>query len=53
MRLKISRKEAKESVYWLKLVEPAESEEAERKFLISEGVAFMKIFGSIISKSGN
>ncbi len=43
-RIKICRKEAKESILWLRLLEsPAE--------LINEATELMKIFGAIIEKS--
>ncbi|MBI4034248.1 MAG: four helix bundle protein [Candidatus Brennerbacteria bacterium] len=51
MRVKICRKESKESIYWLHLSEPQEIQEQERKELISEATELMKIFGSIIEKS--
>lgn len=52
MRVKISRKEAKESCYWLKLLEIGQdSLEAQRSKLISEITELMKIFGSIREKS--
>ena len=52
MRVKICRKESKESIYWLNLVEAGNGvDEDERKFLISEVTELMKIFGSIITKS--
>ena len=52
MRIKISRKEAKESRYWLKLIETDNSEgmENERNELIKESTELMNIFGSIIRK---
>ncbi|MFC1510438.1 four helix bundle protein [Candidatus Omnitrophota bacterium] len=50
MRIKISRKEAKESVYWLKLLEPKEVFIAEQKALIQEATELTKIFGSIVEK---
>ena len=52
-RVKICKKEAKESRLWLRLIETkGESElEKERKRLIIEGTELMKIFGSIIEKS--
>ena len=53
MRIKICRKEAKESGYWLKLVD-ADSEadlEKERKGLEKEATELMNIFGSILRKS--
>jgi four helix bundle protein len=50
MRIKISRKEAKESAYWLELSEPRE-EGMEKKNLIREARELTKIFGSIVEKS--
>jgi four helix bundle protein len=53
MRIKICRKEAKESRYWLKLVD-TESKvdlEKERKELEKEATELMNIFGSILRKS--
>lgn len=54
MRVKICRKEAKESIYWLRLIE-ARGEEAEkrRQSLISEATELMKIFGAIVGKTLN
>ena len=53
MRIKISRKEAKESSYWLKLVDACESDtlEADRVNLIAESTELMKIFAAIMRKS--
>ncbi|RJO62269.1 four helix bundle protein [candidate division WS5 bacterium] len=51
MRVKISRKEAKESIFWLKIVEVEECLKSERERLIDESTQLMKIFGSIIEKS--
>jgi four helix bundle protein len=53
MRIKISRKEAKESCYWLKLVFAGDEAnlDNERKALIQESVELTKIFGSIVEKS--
>lgn len=50
MRVKISRKEIKESRYWLELVEPDDNFSSERRNLVSECGELMKIFGSIIEK---
>ncbi|MBA3724061.1 MAG: four helix bundle protein [Candidatus Levybacteria bacterium] len=52
-RVKISRKEAKESKYWLRLLDTNEilKLEKEKKELIKEIVELMNIFGSIIRKS--
>ncbi len=51
LRIKICRKEAKETIYWLRLSEPSETQEREQKYLINEATELMKIFGSIIEKS--
>jgi len=50
MRLKICRKEMKESIMWLKLTIPTGNEDKTQKHLIVEGTEIMKIFGSIITK---
>jgi four helix bundle protein len=52
-RIKICRNEAKESRYWLKLVDTNEEPalEQERKGLIQEATELMNIFGSILRKS--
>lgn len=47
MRIKICRKESKESIYWLKLLDVQESQETERNTLIQEATELMKIFGAI------
>lgn len=52
MRVKICRKEAKESRYWLKLIEVrGEDAETSRQALVSEATELMKIFGSIVEKT--
>jgi four helix bundle protein len=52
MRIKICRKEAKESGYWLKLIETHDSDlRSEQEMLMGESVELMKIFGSILAKS--
>lgn len=53
MRIKISRKEAKESRYWLKLMDTGDDLELgnERKDLEQEATELMNIFGSILRKS--
>ena len=53
MRIRISRKEAKESIYWLKLVdcENNHEDEGNRTQLIQEAAELMKIFGSILKKT--
>ena len=51
MRIKICRKESKESRYWLRLVHCQEDNKAEQEALIQEATELMKIFGAILSKS--
>jgi len=51
MRVKISKKESKESIYWLKLVEPTAEQAEEQDYLVGEATEIMKIFGSILEKS--
>jgi four helix bundle protein len=53
MRIKICRKEAKESRYWLKLVdtEGGKDLEKDRTDLIREASELMNIFGAILRKS--
>jgi len=51
LRVKISRKEAKETRYWLELLEVNSYLENERKLLLQEVTELMKIFGAIIEKS--
>jgi four helix bundle protein len=53
MRAKISRKEAKESRYWLQLIDVGSDRalEKDRGVLIQEATELMNIFGSIIRKS--
>ena len=53
MRIKICRKEAKESRYWLRLVDTGGNGELEqeRKDLENEAGELTHIFGSIVTKS--
>ena len=51
VRIKICRKESKESRYWLKLIQVKREDEGERESLILEATELMKIFGSIVEKS--
>ena len=51
MRIKICRKEAKESRYWLKLVICNKDSDQEKINLIQESVELMKIFGAILEKT--
>jgi len=52
MRMKISRKEAKETRYWLRLLDVQANEELEieRNDLIKESTQLMNILSSIINK---
>lgn len=53
MRIKISRKEAKESRYWLRLIDTNDDQEMgkDRNALIKEATELMNIFGAILRKS--
>lgn len=52
MRIMICRKEAKESEYWLHLVEIDDSNlERQRIILVQEATELRKIFGAILEKS--
>jgi four helix bundle protein len=50
MRGKISKKETKESRFWLQLTEPVETERKEQDYLIQESGQLMRIFGAILEK---
>jgi four helix bundle protein len=51
-RVKICRKEAKETLYWLKLLDTTgEALNLKQRALIGEVTELMKIFGSIIEKT--
>lgn len=53
MRVKISRKEAKESIYWLRLIYETNNlrNSAEAKSLLQEADELKKILSSIVEKS--
>jgi len=53
MRIKISRKEAKESRYWLRLIDTADQveQEKERQELTKEATELMNIFAAILQKT--
>ena len=53
MRIKICRKEAKESRYWLRLIDTQgePEQENERKSLAKEAAELMNIFGAMVRKS--
>lgn len=50
MRMKICRKEAKETRLWLNLTEPKVEDVKARERLVREAGELMKIFGAIIEK---
>jgi four helix bundle protein len=50
-RIKICRKEAKESRYWLNLIEVNGAQEHCRQRLRGEATELMKIFGAIVVKT--
>lgn len=53
MRIKICRKEAKESRYWLNLLDLDETSDLEpdRSRLVREAAELMSIFGAILQKT--
>ncbi|MFC1478988.1 four helix bundle protein [Planctomycetota bacterium] len=53
MRIKICRKEAKESNYWLRLIDVTDDDSLEKQRLdyVQESKELTHIFGAIISKS--
>lgn len=53
MRIRICRKEAKETHYWLRLIQIGDNSslERQRNELIPEATELMKIFGAILRKS--
>jgi len=53
MKVKICRKEAKESRYWLRLIDTADQveQEKERQDLAKEATELMNIFGAILRKT--
>lgn len=51
MRIKICRKEAKESRLWLRLLAPGDENNSEINILIQEATELTKIFGSMVEKS--
>jgi len=51
MRIKISRKEAKESRYWLNLSTPDSKNVKIQQDLVRESTELMNIFGAILNKS--
>ncbi len=51
LRIKICKKEAKESRYWLRLIEATSNYFKEQELLQQESMELMKIFGAIMEKT--
>ncbi len=51
LRIKTCRKEAKESRYWLRLLEATDTIATERELLVQEAQELTNIFGAIARKS--
>ena len=53
MRIRICRKESKETRYWLRLLDTQQADglNSERDKLIQESTELMRIFGAILQKS--
>ena len=51
LHIKISRKEAKETRFWLQLMSCEDSQVAMQQKLIQESTELMKIFGAILEKT--
>lgn len=51
MRAKISKKEARESEFWIELSEPSQEFEKEKRELLQEVLELRKILGAILEKS--
>ncbi|MGA9365674.1 MAG: four helix bundle protein [Bacteroidota bacterium] len=51
LHIKICRKEAKETRYWMQLLSCSEDFESRKQKLVQESTELMKIFGAIIAKS--
>jgi four helix bundle protein len=51
MKIKICRREAKESRYWLRLIDTNGKLEGDQARLLDEADELMKIFGAIVRKS--
>jgi four helix bundle protein len=51
MHVRIARKEAKESRYWLQLLECSDAQQRTKELLIQESTELLKILSTIIQKS--
>jgi four helix bundle protein len=52
-RIRICKKEAKESRFWLRLLDCEDKDQAEKKSLVSEATELMLIFAGILRKCTN
>jgi len=52
-RIRICKKESKESHFWLRLLDCEENDLGEQKSLINESIELMLIFGGILKKCKN
>jgi four helix bundle protein len=52
-RIKLCRKEAKETTYWIKLIEVISKFEIEKNNLIKESIELTNIFGAIYRKTSH
>ena len=53
MKMRTCRREAKETRYWLRLIETGAALAKERDSLVTEASELMNIFGAIVRKSEN
>jgi four helix bundle protein len=51
MKIKTSKKESKESIYWLKLTMPDSKFDDEKSYLLNEAHELMNILGAILRNS--
>jgi len=51
MRIRISRKEAKETRYWIQLITPGDGQKKEQEQLSQEATELLMIFSAILRKS--
>ena len=53
MKIRTCRREAKETRYWLRLIDTGSALAKERNLLVTEAGELMNIFGAIVRKSEN
>lgn len=51
MRVKIAKKEARETIYWLELVQSRKADDEKRMSLLREATEIMNILGAIVRNS--